>query len=179
MTKRTILLAVFFLGCGDRISLGEHDTDSDPLAVSDEQQGSAAQSAAPPPRDETPRPVVVNDPISWMDIDYIEVDESEAAVPRKMRVDSECRVTDHNGLDAMGDATQCQELLETAVDVTGDYGCGYSCEPSTSCKGTVRIHLKDGRDLVRDIAAERCSVRLPSVPTHKFVYGVWFSAGGG
>ncbi len=171
MKKRSILLAVFFLACGDRASLGDHGAGSNPLSV-DESDKSAAE---PDTADAGATTDAGTIPVS--DIDYIEVDESTAAVPRVIRVDASCRVTDHTGLDAMGAPDRCEDLFLKSVDPTS-YGCGYSCVPNI-CTGTVRIHLNDGTDLVRDLAADRCSVAVPSVLTHKWVYAVWYSAGGG
>ncbi|OJY17214.1 MAG: hypothetical protein BGO98_13815 [Myxococcales bacterium 68-20] len=171
MKKRSILLAVFFLACGDRVSLGDHGTSSDPLSANESNEGSTEPgfASADPDAGADAGSIPVGD------IAYIEVDETD--ISRTIRVDASCRVTDHTGLDAMGDPTRCADLFVTSVDPTS-YGCGYSCVPNT-CTGTVRIHLNDGTDLVRDLGADRCSVAVPSVLTHKWLYAVWYSAGGG
>lgn len=171
MKKRSILLAVFFLGCGDRVSLGDHGTSSDPLSTNESNQGSAESPFASGDPDAGAATDAGSIPVS--DIAYIEVVEPS----REIRVDASCRVTDGTGLDAMGHPDRCAELFVTSVDPTS-YGCGPSCGPAAICTGTVRIHLNDGTDVVRDLAADRCSVAVPSVATHKFVYAVWYSAGG-
>ena len=49
----------------------------------------------------------------------------------------------------------------------------------TRFAGTVRVRLKDGRDLVREIGApDRCYTALPGVGAHKYAYFVWYSVGG-
>jgi hypothetical protein len=180
MVRQSILLTLFVLGCSDPVS-SEHGSGTGALAVSRSSATDPTKGAEPDPDDPQTGPQTDpgSDSIAVGNIEFIEVDESAAAVPRRIRVDSSCRVTDDHGLDAAGDAARCSELYAIAIDQTTapTYGCGANCVPNT-CTGTVRIHLNDGRDLVRDIAADRCSVAIPSVPTHKFVYGVWYSAGG-
>lgn len=175
MTKKTLFLAAVLVACGDRVSLGEHGSSKEQLA--------ADPSSGTEPPDEAPgqfgsaTDAGPTGP-SASDIEYIEVDESVPGTPHKINVDASCRVTDHTGIDAIGDSDRCKELFDVAVDPT-PHSCGSSCVPAPCAPGTVRVHLKDGTDLVRDLAADRCSVELPSVPTHKYVYAVWYSVGGG
>lgn len=171
MTKRTILLAVCFIGCGDRASLGDHSSGKESLSVSEPNESTTTDAGSAPANGADAGSVAASD------IAFIEVDEILSGAPRTIRVDADCRVTDGDGLDAMGDVARCQELFTVSVDPT-PLGCGMSCIPNL-CIGTVRMHLNDGRDLVRDLGADRCSTTIPSVPTHKFTYAVWYSAGGG
>ena len=182
MTKQNILVAMLFLaGCGDRVSLGEHGTDRDQLTVRESEQGdpSDGDTDTNGGGGTSHGRATDGETISWTDIEYIEVDELGSARVRKIRVDADCHVTDDTGLDAVGDASKCTEVMKLSLDTSADYGCGYSCAPAASCQGTVQIHLKDGRDLVRNIADDNCSVQLPSIATHKVVYWVWYSVGGG
>src|SRR5262245_43695999 len=144
MVKRSSLVAlVFLVGCGSAGSAGDPTSSTSKLAVAGSKgsdptatsSSSSSESAA-----EDPGPI---GSIEVGDIDFIEVDESAASVPRKIRVESSCRLTDHTGLDTVVDGATCSELFEMSIDSTdpATYGCG----PQESV-GTLRIHLKDGRD---------------------------------
>jgi hypothetical protein len=181
MTRNALLLAVLALGCGGRV-LDESGAGNGELSGSGSEQSDAGSTPAPidtgttSAKDSAPVPVVDSAPpppvIAPSEVWYIEVDESAAAVPRKIRVNSKCIVTDNTGLNTMGDASRCAELFKIAVDPTRS-----DCGPGGAV-GTVVIRLHDGRELVRDLSADRCSVVIPSIPTHKHVYAVWYSAGG-
>lgn len=169
MKKRSILLAVFFLACGDRVSLGDHGAGSNPLSVDDSNKSAAEPDTA----DAGATTDAGTSPVS--DIDYIEV----AGVDTWIRVDASCRVTDDKGLDATGNPAECARLFADSMDPTLNVGCGPTCSPGPCGGTTVRIHLLDGTDLVRDNGADWCSVAIPSMPTEKQVHVVWYSAGGG
>lgn len=179
MTNYSLLVAVLILGCGGRV-FDENGSGNGQLSGSESEQtdtgSTPADTGATSSRDSAPTTVVDSAPaapvIAPSEIWYVEVDESAAAVPRKITVNSKCIVTDHTGLNRMGDETRCKELFAAAVDPT-TYGCGPG-----GAVGTVRMRLHDGREFVRDLSADRCSVVIPSVLAHKYTYAVWYSAGG-
>lgn len=182
MTRYALLLAVLALGCGGRV-LDESGAGNGELSGSGPAQSDAGSAPTTPvdtgttsAKDSAPVTVVDSAPatpvIAPSEIWYIEVDESAAAVPRKIRVNSKCIVTDDTGLNTMGDGARCAELFKIAVEpIRLDCGPG-------GAVGSVVIRLHDGREFVRDLSADRCSVVIPSIPTHKYVYAVWYSAGG-
>jgi hypothetical protein len=175
--NKTLILVVVMLGCGGRVSLGDHGSGRDNLTGMQDPAGDAAAwtdggaASADPSAADGESVVPVLQP---GDIAFVEVDElfGTERVHRSIRVDASCRVTDHTGLDTMGDMTRCNELFDVAVDPT-TYGCG----PQEGL-GTVTLRMKDGRTFVRDLSADRCSVVIPGLPTHKHVYAVWGTGGG-
>ncbi|MDF2695855.1 MAG: hypothetical protein K0S65_4238 [Labilithrix sp.] len=171
MVKRSSLVALFLLvGCSGSGSVGDPTSSRSPLETSGSKGGNPAASSENAAEEAQP-----GTSIDVNDIEFIEVDELQAPVPRMIRVEASCRLTDHTGLDAVVDAARCTELFEYAVDPTdpATYGCGDS-----GGVGTVRVHLKDGSDLVRELAADRCSVTIPALPADKMVYAAWQSVGG-
>jgi len=174
--RSALVLALLLAGCGAQVSpdgsgssnnqLGgvasEQDasTDSKPSASD---AGAATEAIVEP----TPSPVPT---VRVDEIAYIEVDDK--AAPVRIRLEANCRITDHKGLDSFALPKNCKETLDISVD-TASYDCGHY-----GGSGTVTVKLKDGRAYVRDLSADRCSVVVPSLPTHKFMVAAWYSAGG-
>jgi len=175
MTKRSLFLAVFLIGCGGRVSLGEHGSGDNQLSSADSGEaptdGGASGLVIPdaPVVDSGPAAVAID----RSEVDYIEDDESAAPTARKIRIYANCRVTDHTGLDAMADLARCKELFDVVLEPT-TYWCG-----GADIVGTLRLHLKDGRDYVRDLNADVCVTKIPGTRAHKFTWAAWYSAGGG
>jgi hypothetical protein len=180
------LIALLLVGCGARVSMGDNGSGENGLGGTPETDTGSAGGLAGSPTDsgtsttdsrpywldvdvgERPPAMDVGAPITASDVLDVIVEEPM----RRIRVESSCRVTDHTGLDAMAGATHCSQLFAVIGDTT-IWGCG-----PNGGNGTVTVHLRDGRTFVRDLSADRCSVVIPSLPTHKHVYAAWYSAGG-
>ncbi|MDF2692324.1 MAG: hypothetical protein K0S65_707 [Labilithrix sp.] len=169
--KRYPVLALCLMGCMGRASLGDQGTSSDPLS-----SAPVPDSGASPLDDAGSPPSSTEDagrPFLSTDVEYVEVDTAFGTFVSPMRIDASCRVTDAAGFDGPGDPARCGDLFAAAADPTS-YGCGPICVPNT-CTGTVRVHLRDGRDFVRDLHADRCSVAIPGLMTEKMAWAVWYS----
>lgn len=167
--KRSFVLVLGLMGCMGRASLGDQGSSSDPLSAAPD--SSAGPGASVPVDAGESSGDDAGSPILSTDVEYVELDTVGPFVA-PLRVDDQCRVTDGSGLNVAGDPARCGELFAVSVDPT-PYGCGPNCIPDT-CTGTIRVHLHDGRDLLRDVGADRCSVALPGVLTEKFAWGVWY-----
>ena len=146
---------------------------------------SEARPVCPPPRPivemdaggsdapTLPPPAPPSPPVLASDINAIEIDDLSTGW--KFAISGACRVTDAKGLDKTGDPTKCAELFKAAVDGTWveTGGCG-----KQTGMGTTTMRTKDGRVFVRDHAADRCAVLLPSIMTEKYAYVVWTGVGG-
>ncbi|AKU93805.1 hypothetical protein AKJ09_00469 [Labilithrix luteola] len=166
--KHSLVLALCLMGCTGRASLGDQGTSSDPLSAEPSDGGGVSE------------PDDAGTPIASTDVEFIELVDPQAPW-QVVHIDANCHVTDGSGLDAQGDPSRCGELFAFAVEADPTkYGCGRGCFPVEMCTGTVRMHLRDGRDFVRrDDDADRCLVALPGIPTEKAALGAWYSAGGG
>lgn len=171
--KRSFVLALGLMGCMGRASLGDQGTSSDPLStVPDSSAGPSASvpvdAAEPPSSSED-----AGSPILSTDVEYVEVDTAIAPFVSPLRIDDQCHMTDGSGHEMVGDPVRCGELFGVSVD-PNPWFCGPYCIPD-ECSGTIRVHLHDGRDFVRDLGADRCSVAIPGVVTEKYAWAVWYS----
>lgn len=178
------------VGCGGRVSLGDNGSGIGGLSGMGDDAGSQTDTATveasidagsvdsgeAPSIDagavdaSFPVPTLPDGPGP-----IVRVDELYGGGPRSMVVLADCTLLVNDAVFGKGTDAACADLWKAALDGTS-YTTTDPCSPGDS---TFRVTLRtaDGATYSKT-HVDYCHPGLPGVPTQKFVWAVWYSAGG-